>query len=395
MPLHTRQGDIMNKYFVMVLFALFLILIPSCGKKKEEKADVTAPAAETAADEVTASQEKAQSGNKEVASEEITPSPVDGERVYRDNIFYTYSSEKGGYVVTSNTVTYSREAAIAEDIDGVPVVAVGENAFSGNEAVTGTLFIPRSVKEIGSGAFSGCTSLTGLWLSEGIEIIGSGAFSGDISLSGDLAVPSTVTVISEEAFMNCSGFDGGLYILGKTAVGDWAFYGCSGFGELTILSALSIGNGAFENCTGLKGDLVIPESLRTIGERAFYNCSGLDGSLVILGAETIGKKAFEHCSSFSGDLILPPTLSSIGEYAFAYCSGFDGTLVLSSSLTSVEHGTFYKSGFSCDVIIPESVKTIDTKAFAETAVTPYFTSPYIEIASDAFSPGTVIPAELL
>lgn len=374
----------MNKYFVIVLFALLLILVPSCRKNGKGDADLSLPAAE----------EEVRSASYE--TETVTEvRPVDGDRVYRDNIFYTYSAKREGYVVSSNAITYSREAVIEEDIDGIPVVAVGENAFYGNEAVTGTLCIPGSVKEIGSGAFASCTSLTGLWLSEGIEIIGNGAFSGDVSLSGDLAVPSTVTVIGEEAFMNCSGFDGGLYILGKTAVGDGAFYGCSGFGELTILSALSIGKCAFRNCTGLKGDLIIPESLREIGQNAFYNCSGLDGALVILGAETIGKKAFKHCSSLSGDLILPSTLSSIGECAFAYCSGFDGMLVLSSSLTAVEKGTFYKSGFSCDVIIPESVKMIGEHAFEGTSVTPYFTSPYLEIASDAFTPGTIIPEELL
>lgn len=395
---YTTRRSTMNKYFVMVLFALFLLLIPSCRKDKGEKADVPVPEAVTENDEITTAEEKVPSGGYghiEGGTEEASVPPADGERVYRDNIFYTYSPEKGGYVVTSNAVTYSREAAIAGNIDGIPVVAVGENAFIGNESITGTLYIPGSVKEIGSGAFAACTSLTGLRLDEGIEIIGSGAFSGDKSLSGDLAVPSTVTAIGDGAFMDCSGFDGGLYILGKTAIGERAFYGCSGLKELAFISALSIGKSAFGNCTGLKGDLIIPDSVREIGDEAFYNCSGLDGTLVILGAETIGERAFKYCSSLRGDLILPSTLKSIGKCAFAHCSGFDGTLVLSSSLSSVEKGTFYMSGFSCDVIIPESVKTIDTRAFEGTAVTPYFTSPYIEIASDAFTPGTVIPAELL
>jgi uncharacterized repeat protein (TIGR02543 family) len=62
-----------------------------------------------------------------------------------------------------------------------------------------------------------------------------------------------------------------------TSIGDYAFYGCSGFtGTLTLPAGLtSIGTDAFAECSGLTGALTLPSGLTSIEDYAFYYCSGL------------------------------------------------------------------------------------------------------------------------
>ena len=388
--IHDR-GVVMNKYFVMILFALLLLLVPSCGKKAEETVSPEPKVTETGnvssstedtAKTVTAAEKQAspeentveavKMEESELEAETVPLIPEDGEKRYEDNIFYTYSSSLGGFVVTANAVTYPKDIVIPDTVDGIAVVRIGDYAFSGNSYITGNLIIPSSVKSIGDGAFCSCKSLTGLWLSEGVESIGEEAFLDCRALGGDLFIPESVTQVGNSAFGNCDGFDGELHILGVADIGDGAFRGCDGFTALHIFKAVSVGNSAFRGCTGFRGDLIIPESV-----------------------ETIGENAFRYCSGFSGDLILPSSVRAIGEYAFASCTGFDGILILPSSLGSIEEGVFYDTEFSCDVIIPESVKSIAREAFVGSHVTPYFTSACIGLAAGAFTEGTIIPPELL
>ena len=178
--------------------------------------------------------------------------------------------------------------------------------------------------------------------------------------SGSLTIPSSVTyngndydvtAIGDYAFCGCSGFDGTLTLSESlTAIGDYAFYGCSGFdGTLTLSESLTtIGKFAFEGCSGFTGSLSIPNSVITINESAFGGCSGFIGTLTLPNSLiSIGNIAFHSCSGFTGSLTIPCAVTSIGSSAFIGCSGFTGTLTIGNSVTTIGTRAFYGcSGFT-------------------------------------------------
>ena len=76
-----------------------------------------------------------------------------GRKELSPGIEYAFNEEYGGYEIyaTDKTIT---EAYIPEEIDGVPVVALRQNAFYGCEKLT-AISLPDSLLHIGKGALSG------------------------------------------------------------------------------------------------------------------------------------------------------------------------------------------------------------------------------------------------
>ena len=68
------------------------------------------------------------------------------------------------------------ELSIPSEIDGIPVVAIGEGAFKNKDIVR--LTISESVREIDWFAFSACNSLCEITIPSSVKSIGHGAFDG-------------------------------------------------------------------------------------------------------------------------------------------------------------------------------------------------------------------------
>lgn len=177
----------------------------------------------------------------------------------------------------------------------------------------------------------------------------------------------TVTAVGDYAFKGCSSFTGTLSIANTvTSIGDYAFYSCSGFtSELSIPnSVVTIGEAAFMYCSRLKGSLTIPNSVSTIGPSAFYDCGGFKGSLTIgNGVVSIGKSAFTYCSGFSGALSIPNSVSTIEPYAFSGCSGFKESLTIGNSVLSIGEYAFEGCTFTGALTLPAGLKSIGAWAF--------------------------------
>ncbi len=79
----------------------------------------------------------------------------------------------------------------------LPVTAIGEAAFLGNETLK-SVVVPEGVTVIGTGAFQSCLALTDVVLPEGVETIGDSAFES--SALTNINIPATVTKIGKHAF---------------------------------------------------------------------------------------------------------------------------------------------------------------------------------------------------
>ena len=145
-------------------------------------------------------------------------------------------------------------------------------------------------------------------------------------------------------------------------IGNYAFSGVGNGGDLIIPNSVkSIGERAFESCHFL-GSLILSESLETIGYEAFRG-SGLTGSLTIPNSVTeLGAGAFLDVS-FTGTLTLPSSISSIKGHTFAYTS-FSGTLTIPNSVTQIGSMAFYGADFS-ELVLGSSVDTIGFGAFED------------------------------
>ena len=212
---------------------------------------------------------------------------------------------------------------------GSKLETIGIQAFGRCKSLN-SVTIPASVTSIGTNAFISCTGLTTVTFDSGskLETIGEAAFDGTGLTS--INIPASVTTIGNGAFTGCSQLvtmtvdagnakydsrNGCNAIIEKksntliagcnssfipddvTAIGDGAFFYCTGLTTVTIpASVTSIGMNAFQGCTGLT-TVTIPASVTSIGNQAFRDCSGLTTVTIGSGVTYIGDDAFFYCTA--------------------------------------------------------------------------------------------------
>ena len=256
------------------------------------------------------------------------------------------------------TIT-GKEIKVPAKIDSLTVVAIGANAFAGNEVVE-EITLANDVVELGEGAFKNCTALKEIKKDKSLSKIGASAFEGCKSLT-EYKIADAVTDIPERCFADCTklaeidvhkniknvakdaftgtawenakedgalsfgrvlySYKGNLKNLeipkGVSIVEDYAFLGNTDLEKVTFGPDVEeIGLYAFQNCVNLK-EVVIDDAMGIISAGAFKGCKSLksvDFSDATLA--TIGYESFADCTSLES-VGTSETLSEIGDYAFA------------------------------------------------------------------------------
>lgn len=177
---------------------------------------------------------------------------------------YMFSGCTGLTTVTTSSATSLKE--------------IGVGAFSGCTNLASFDF-PSTVTTIGGSAFSGCSSLAKVQLRSGITEIGSNAFS-DCSVLDGIQLPSTLNTLGSGAFKNCIALTYIAIPASVTAISDSAFSGCTNLAEIDLstndkgCAIESIGANAFKDCKALKS-ISLPKNLKTITGQAFIGCTSL------------------------------------------------------------------------------------------------------------------------
>ncbi|MBQ9905272.1 MAG: leucine-rich repeat protein [Oscillospiraceae bacterium] len=205
---------------------------------------------------------------------------------------YTVNPDGKGVTVTK----YKKSAAqliIPEKINGLPVTAIGDSVFFGNETLT-AVTIPDGVTAIGKNAFARCEKLATIQIPETVTEIGSGAFERTVWLSEQRAAKQLVTV--NTILVDGGACEGTVTVPdGITTIAAMAFYFNESVEKVILPDSVTvIGDEAFEECTEL-AEINLPVKLNEIGAHAFDHCIALTTLTLPKGTGPISEDAFKDC----------------------------------------------------------------------------------------------------
>ena len=170
--------------------------------------------------------------------------------------------------VDSNNKFYSSKANVLFNKDQTALIQYP----AGGQYDTYTM--PRTVKTVNEGAFYGCTTLTVIYASKGLEVIEDYAFAGCTKLAS-FTMPDTVTEMGNSVFNACSSLVTLKLSKNLTKIGSNCFKNCKKLVSVVIPEGVTqICTEAFNYCENLTA-VVIPASATLIEYGAFYNCTSL------------------------------------------------------------------------------------------------------------------------
>ncbi len=187
---------------------------------------------------------------------------------------------------------------------------------------------------IESEAFARCKSLKEVTIPSTVVRIGNEAFNYN---SGKMTVNYTGTIDqwveidfgdsdsnplsnSDEAFLYLNGEKvTDVSLTTATKVSSYAFYNCKWLTSISFGdNVVSVGDNAFWRCTGLKGELFLSDSIKSIGKYSFAECKQLTNIRLGNSLETIGSYAFSSCNGITS-IVIPASVNYIGEMPFQWC----------------------------------------------------------------------------
>jgi hypothetical protein len=161
----------------------------------------------------------------------------------------SYSDQGSSITITDCSQFASGAMEIPSVINGKPVTAIGNSAFSMCKSLT-RVTIPSGVTSIGNQSFYQCYGLT------------------------EIVIPATVASIGSEAFFYCDGLTSVTFGAGLKTIGASAFAYCTGVTSLTF-----------------------PATVTSIGTYAFLTCSKLTKATFLGNAPPTGTGAFNEASA--------------------------------------------------------------------------------------------------
>ncbi len=151
-----------------------------------------------------------------------------------------------------------------------------------------------------------------------------------------IRIPEGVAMLKNSLFFQCRHLQLVQLPQSLTAIGDYAFSGCSVLKEdvlKTLASLKIVGVAAFEGCASME-EITIPASVEKLDQAAFKDCTGLR-SLRFQepsALKSIGSHCFQNCTALE-ELILPEGVEEVGLAAFDGCSSLRSLSLPAASAT--------------------------------------------------------------
>lgn len=218
------------------------------------------------------------------------------------------------------------------------------------------------LEKIGSYAFY-YTTVSSINIPKGVHTIGDGAFYGALNLTEVIFQEgnNALSRIAVDVFYQCTALTSIDLPSSISEIGESAFENCYELTSVNISENVSeIGKRAFMSCTSLES-INIPGTVSTIADYAFYGCSNVTELVINPGVETIGSYAFYGLDNITS-VEIPASVNSVGAYAFDSCDKL-AEVTLSSTMTSIGNYTFRGAKGLTSVTIPSNIETIGNNAF--------------------------------
>lgn len=216
------------------------------------------------------------------------------------------------------------------------VTGVGSGAFTGCTALK-KVSISDTVKKLDLNAFSGCTALGAFAVEDGNEAYASAdgvlfnagktlLISCPVGKTDAYTVPETVTEIEKSAFA-ASGVESVSMSDAVNAVGEGAFSNCSKLKSVVLPKGLKeLKKSLFSGCSALEA-ISIPDSVKTLGEGVFSGCAALKEVKIPGEVTVIPKNAFSGCAALES-VSIPASVTAIKEAAFDGCTALKNVTFL-------------------------------------------------------------------
>ncbi|MGN1077662.1 MAG: leucine-rich repeat protein, partial [Candidatus Gallimonas sp.] len=319
-------------------------------------------------------------------------------------LYYPGNNTAESYVVKADTEVvddyafsenkYLKQVTLREGLLRIGEYAFGVTDYTRSTALE-SITIPKTVTELGEGAFAGATHLASItfvteaqdngYQTSALKKIGRRAFRGCTALT-EIALPDSVTVLGME--LQDYGTNPDI----RSAV----FYGCTSLETVTLPAGLDVLLGlTFTGCDSLQTvdfrtssnalsritpyafyqsgirtlNLSKANKLSEVTDYSFYECKNLTSVTFGTGTEIeIGEYAFAETSIAS--LVLPANVTAIGNYAFYNVETLAGvTVAENSKLSVIGEKAFYNTAlasFNFENLV--QLEEIGAYAFAETAI---------------------------
>lgn len=279
----------------------------------------------------------------------------DSQYVAYEGPTYGFTKNSSGSQFWSDLVSYNGTETflmVQASLEGYPLETIGASAFG--DAAVESAVIPPTVREIGTGAFSGCGSFGDVYFLGGMPILGDSALGGATVHYLQKHSASWEAYTGSKAVIEQSVSGSVLYLLidGRAYAG-----GNEGGRDIIIADSTTIGGSEYPVAA------VLPYS--------FFADEGIESVTVSEGVTVIEERAFMYCRNLSA-LSLPSTLRVIDAEAFRMgipSSEGDGSLSSLTELT-LPDGLEYV-GFECfrmtfhlrNITVPDSVTRYCEGAF--------------------------------
>lgn len=208
------------------------------------------------------------------------------------------------------------------------VQSISGGAFSGCTALE-KVSISDTVAQIALNAFDGCTALAEFEVAaenKAFSSDGGMLFSADKELlrypvgkSADYAVPSGTIAIAGGAFKDCAKLESLVIPDSVTVIGKSAFENCAALKRITLPKSITkLEALTFSGCAAL-AEITLPDGVKTLGEKVFSGCAALKSVKIPAEVTVIPTEAFSGCSSLES-ITIPKNVSHINERAFDGCT---------------------------------------------------------------------------